>query len=69
MLSVTVVAPKGSTADALSTALFVMGATDGKRLISRMRGVSAVFIEQRTNGLTITTAGTLRLTHLSRVSH
>ena len=67
LLSVTVVAPRGSTADALSTALFVMGATEGKRLIARTPGVSAVFVEQGPNGLAITTAGKLaRLSRLSR---
>ena len=67
LLSVTVIAPQGSTADALSTALFVMGATEGKRVISRMPGVSAVFVEQGANGLAITTAG--KLARLTRLSH
>ncbi len=66
LLSVTVVAPRGSTADALSTALFVMGATEGKRLIARMPGVSAVFVEQGAGGLAITTAG--KLAGLNRLS-
>jgi thiamine biosynthesis lipoprotein len=67
LFSVTVVAPLGSTADALSTALFVMGATEGKRLIARTPGVSAVFVEQGASGLAITTAGKLvRLSRLSR---
>jgi len=67
LLSVTVVASQGSTADALSTALFVMGATEGKRLISRMPDISAVFVEQGSSGLTITTAG--NLARLSRLAH
>jgi FAD:protein FMN transferase len=67
LLSVTVVASQGSTADALSTALFVMGATEGKRLVSRMPRVSAVFVEQGSSGLTITTAG--KLARLSRLAH
>jgi thiamine biosynthesis lipoprotein len=66
LLSVTVVAPQGSTADGLSTALFVMGAAEGKRVISAMPGVGAVFVEQRADGLAITTAGKMaRLTRLS----
>jgi thiamine biosynthesis lipoprotein len=67
LLSVTVIAARGSTADALSTALFVMGAAQGKRLINRMPGVGAVFVEQSAKGLVTTTAGKLpRLTRLSR---
>ena len=66
LLSVTVIAPQGSTADALSTALFVMGAAQGTRVISGMPGVSAVFVERRTDGLAITTAGKpVRVTRLS----
>jgi thiamine biosynthesis lipoprotein len=67
LLSVTVIAARGSTADALSTALFVMGAAQGKRLINRMPGVGAVFVEQSAKGLVTTTAGKLpRLTRLSQ---
>jgi thiamine biosynthesis lipoprotein len=67
LLSVTVIAPPGSLSDGLSTALFVMGATEGKRVISQMPGMSAVFVEQGGNGLVITTAGKLAgLTRLSR---
>jgi thiamine biosynthesis lipoprotein len=67
LLSVTVITPPGSIADGLSTALFVMGATEGKRVISRMPGVGAVFVEERASGLSITTAGKLgRLTRVSR---
>jgi len=67
LLSVTVITPPGSIADGLSTALFVMGATEGKRVISRMPGVSAVFVEEGASGLSITTAGKLgRLTRVSR---
>ena len=47
--------------------LFVMGATDGKRLISQMPDVSAVFVEQGDSGLVISTAG--KLTGLTRLSH
>jgi FAD:protein FMN transferase len=68
LLSVTVTAAQGSTADGLSTALFVLGRTEGKRVISRMPGVSAVFVEQGTDGrVTISTAG--KLTGLTRLSH
>ena len=69
LLSVTVIAPQGSTADALSTALFVTGAAQGKRLISGMPGVSAVFMEQgaNANDLAITTAG--KPPRLTRLSH
>jgi len=67
LLSVTVIAPRGSTADALSTALFVIGAKQGKRLVSQMPGVGALFVEQRPDGVAITTVGTVaRLSRLSR---
>ena len=66
-MSVTVIAPRGSTADALSTALFVMGAAQGKRLVNGMPDVGAVFVEQSANGLVMTTAGKFpRLTRLSQ---
>jgi thiamine biosynthesis lipoprotein len=67
MLSVTVIAPQGSTADALSTALFVMGTAEGKRVAERTRGVGAVFVEQGSSGLVFTTAGTLA--DVTRLSH
>ena len=68
LLSVTVITSRGSTADGLSTALFVLGSTEGKRAISRMADVSAVFVEQLDDGrLAITTAG--KLTGLTRLSH
>ena len=66
LLSVTVITPHGSTANALSTGLFVLGAEEGKRVLSRMPGVSAVFVEQGTNGFVISTAG--KLTGLTRLS-
>jgi FAD:protein FMN transferase len=66
LMSVTVIAPRGSTADALSTALFVMGAAQGKRLINAMPGVGAVFVERSAKGLVTTTAGKVpRLTRFS----
>jgi thiamine biosynthesis lipoprotein len=67
LLSVTVTATRGSTADALSTGLFVMGATEGQRLIAQMPDVSAVFVEQGDTGLVISTAG--KLAGLTRLSH
>jgi FAD:protein FMN transferase len=67
LMSVTVIAPRGSTADALSTALFVMGAAQGKRLVNGMPDVGAVFVEQSANGLVMTTAGKFpRVTRLSQ---
>jgi FAD:protein FMN transferase len=67
LLSVTVIMPRGSTADALSTGLFVMGAAEGRRVISRIPDVSAVFVEQGANDVVISTAG--KLTGLTRLSH
>jgi FAD:protein FMN transferase len=67
LLSVTVIMARGSSADALSTGLFVMGAAEGKRLIARMPDVSAVFVERGDSGLVISTAG--KLTGLTRLSH
>jgi thiamine biosynthesis lipoprotein len=61
LLLVTVIAPKASTADALSTALFVMGVDRGRRLVSQMPGVAAIFVEERGgHELAITTVGTVR---------
>jgi thiamine biosynthesis lipoprotein len=67
LLSVTVITSQGSSANALSTALFVMGATEGKRMIGRMPGVSAIFVEQGADGLVITTVG--KVASLTRLSH
>jgi FAD:protein FMN transferase len=67
LMSVTVIAPRGSTADALSTALFVMGLEQGKRVINGMPGVGAVFVEQSAKGLVVTSVGKLpRLTRISQ---
>jgi thiamine biosynthesis lipoprotein len=68
LLVVTVIAPKASTADGLSTALFVMGVEEGSRLISQMPGTSAIFVEERPgHDLAITTAGRVdQLTRFSR---
>jgi thiamine biosynthesis lipoprotein ApbE len=67
-LAVTVIAPDAARADALSTALFVMGAEEGGRLVSRMSGVSAIFVRERPGKqLAITTAGPVEnLVRLSR---
>ena len=68
LLVVTVIAPQASTADGLSTALFVMGAEQGARLVSRMPGVSAVFVDERPGGgLAITKAG--RIDRWTLLSH
>jgi thiamine biosynthesis lipoprotein len=66
LLDVTVIAPRGSTADGLSTALFVMGADQGARLVSSLPGVGAIFVEERRGGgVEIQTAGRVdRLTRL-----
>jgi thiamine biosynthesis lipoprotein len=68
LLSVTVITSQGSTANALSTGLFVLGTTQGKRVIARMPDVSAVFVEQGTDGrVAISTVG--KLAGLTRLSH
>jgi thiamine biosynthesis lipoprotein len=67
LLSVTVIMGRGSAADALSTGLFVMGAAEGKRLISRLPDVAAVFVEQGANDIVISTAG--KVIGLTRMSH
>jgi len=67
LLSVTVIAPQGSTADGLSTALFVMGATEGQRVAAGAPGVGAVFVEEGVNGLVFTTAGSFP--PINRLSH
>jgi len=67
LLSVTVVARDGTRADALSTALFVMGADKGIAFVAGMPGVSAIFVEAGRNGrVVLRTAG--RINHLVRFS-
>lgn len=48
MLSVTVVAPTAEQADALSTALYVLGSERGRVLLSRYRGCDALFVRAGT---------------------
>lgn len=43
--SVTVLAPDTMTSDALSTALFVMGPSEGLALVGRLKGVEAVIVD------------------------
>lgn len=67
LLSVTVIAPQAALADGLSTALFVMGTTDGARLVSTMADTAAIFVDERHGHLAITTAGRVDdLTRLAR---
>jgi thiamine biosynthesis lipoprotein len=67
LLVVTVIAPRASLADGLSTALLVMGAKQGGRVVSQMPGVSAIFVEERPgHDVTVTTAG--HVDHLGRLS-
>jgi thiamine biosynthesis lipoprotein len=58
LLLVTVVAPDATRADALSTALFVLGPDPGERLLRRMPDVSAIFVETSAAGrLSVRTVG------------
>lgn len=67
LLLVTVIASDATEADALSTALFVLGWDRGARLVSRTPGVSAIFVEAESGGrVTVRTAGDVnQLTRLS----
>jgi thiamine biosynthesis lipoprotein len=67
LLLVTVIAPDGTRADALSTALFVMGAEKGIPWVTGMPGVSAIFVEAgRGDRVVVRTAGPIdRLVRLS----
>lgn len=67
LLLVTVIAPDGAQADALSTAMFVMGAEKAMDLVSRNPAVSAIFVEAGAGGRAILrTAG--RVDDLVRLS-
>jgi thiamine biosynthesis lipoprotein len=58
LLLVTVIAPDATRADALSTALFVMGTDDAIRFVTGTSGVSAIFIEAGPGGrVVVRTAG------------
>ena len=58
LLLVTVIASDGVQADALSTALFVLGAEQGVRLVSQLPDVGAFFVEAGSDGrVTLRTAG------------
>ncbi len=46
IISVTVIAQEGLTADALSTAIFVLGKDEGKRLLKQFPGTRAIIIEE-----------------------
>jgi thiamine biosynthesis lipoprotein len=46
ILSVTIMAPEGVTADALSTAVFVLGKEKGQKLIEKFKGVQLNVIEE-----------------------
>jgi thiamine biosynthesis lipoprotein len=54
-VSVTVLAPDGTLADGLATALFVMGVRDGRALAEGMQGVEALFVAP--DGAVTATAG------------
>jgi thiamine biosynthesis lipoprotein len=67
LLLVTVIAPDGTRADALSTALFVMGADNGIPFLTGIPGVSAIFVEAGHVGrIVVRTAG--RIDDLVRLS-
>lgn len=50
LLLVTVIAPDATRADALSTALFVLGYEKSQPILSRMSDVSAIFVESAARG-------------------
>jgi thiamine biosynthesis lipoprotein len=49
--SVTIVAPDGMTSDALATAVSVMGAADGMRLVETTSGAAALVVEEKNGGV------------------
>lgn len=56
-VQVTVLAPDGTTADALSTALSVMSFEEGKELVAKLDGVAALYLVKDGESLRIMTAG------------
>lgn len=61
LLLVSVIAPGATQADALSTALVVLGSARGAQLVSQMPGVGAIFVEAGPGGrVTLRTAGDVR---------
>jgi thiamine biosynthesis lipoprotein len=48
--SVTVVAPRGATADALATAVYVLGPEQGGKLVAGIDGCSALFVRLLPDG-------------------
>lgn len=52
LLSVTVIAPKCSTADAYATAFMVMGVVQSIHLLQKLPGIEAYFIYEDSNGKT-----------------
>jgi thiamine biosynthesis lipoprotein len=59
--SVTVIAPTATEADAVSTAMFVMGPKEGSRCMSAMPGLSAVWLDtDRSGRLVIVRGGKIR---------
>ena len=59
--SVTVIAPTATEADAVSTAMFVLGAREGSRVISAMPGLSALWLDtDRSGRLVIVRGGQIR---------
>jgi thiamine biosynthesis lipoprotein len=48
--SVTVVAPRGGTADALATAVYVLGPAQGGRLVDEIDGASSLFVQRKPDG-------------------
>lgn len=51
LLSVSVVSPSSSSADALSTALFCLGAQEGLKLVESLQNTEAVFIDKEGEAL------------------
>ena len=45
--SVTIIGPDATTTDALSTSVFVMGPTEGLRLINRLRDIDAIIVDSK----------------------